>query len=437
MARRRATQAACDYRSLLGLLLGGIVAGFVLSVERAEISEPDRRVAAPSPAEVRPSTAQELSAWPSKAAEEQLAPAEPRPSQANEYGFYMHVHGHPAAVIHQVREIKKWFPGSPIYVMSDGNMDFSRLCAKEGCTFVLCPPANDRWHPWPFLRRLYDAAVALKTDFVILLEPDNTIHGPIKTRPQFDAGGLHVKDRSFAGADYVEPLARARVADFKWTKASQQAGLCGGSYYRTAAILDAFSDENVAKIDWNMLGEKFSKELGGGNSGVEWPWSAAPELQHVLGLDHWFKNDPFRLELGFGTDINSTGREDIRQICKHLGLNFRCVGDGTQKRIMALKLDCIRERKKAEDLALEAPRAVAGFYRGALNVLPEQEKFKVNALFVQFYGGERAWSLGEAYAPENLQAEAQERKRQREDSSSDSEDMEEMLGRYANVQKTS
>ena len=91
-----------------------------------------------------------------------------------------------------------------------------------------------------------------------------------------------------------------------------KAGLCGGSYYRTAAVLDAFSDErlgnrrgyirsqlldglhfasvtklvgqtreeaevgrmaprvgtsekvtrlrNVAKIDWNMLGEKFSKD---------------------------------------------------------------------------------------------------------------------------------------------------------------------------------
>lgn len=29
------------------------------------------------------------------------------------------------------------------------------------------------------------------------------IHGPIKQRPKFDAGGLLVKDRSFAGADYV------------------------------------------------------------------------------------------------------------------------------------------------------------------------------------------------------------------------------------------
>ena len=28
---------------------------------------------------------------------------------------------------------------------------------------MLCPPANDRWHPWPFLRRLYDATLVLNT----------------------------------------------------------------------------------------------------------------------------------------------------------------------------------------------------------------------------------------------------------------------------------
>lgn len=38
------------------------------------------------------------------------------------------------------------------------------------------------------------------------------------------------------------------------------AGLAGGSYFRSAAVLDAFSDENVAKIDWNMLGET-SKDI--------------------------------------------------------------------------------------------------------------------------------------------------------------------------------
>ena len=31
-----------------------------------------------------------------------------------------------------------------------------------------------------------------------------------------------------------------------------EAGLCGGSYYRREAILDALSDERVAEIDWRL-----------------------------------------------------------------------------------------------------------------------------------------------------------------------------------------
>lgn len=40
-----------------------------------------------------------------------------------------------------------------------GGHRFDALCSLEGCMFTICPPANDRWHPWPFMRRMYDAAV--------------------------------------------------------------------------------------------------------------------------------------------------------------------------------------------------------------------------------------------------------------------------------------
>ena len=31
---------------------------------------------------------------------------------------------------------------------------------------------------------------------------------------------------------------------------STEAGLCGGSYYKREAILDALSDERVSQLDW-------------------------------------------------------------------------------------------------------------------------------------------------------------------------------------------
>jgi len=205
------------------------------------------------------------------------------------YGFYIHAFDNPAAVIHQVRQLNKHFPDSPVYIMSDGGQRFDGLCKVERCTFKLCPPANDRWHPWPFFRRMYDAAVELKTEFVIMLEPDNTVHGPIKRKPKHDAGGLPVAGRRFKLRDYVEKQADKVRPGFKWTDRMMETGLCGGSYYRTDVILDAFSDEAVASMDWNYIGEMATKEMFSSDFAMPYvlairgytalPWEEAAQME--------------------------------------------------------------------------------------------------------------------------------------------------------------
>lgn len=108
-----------------------------------------------------------------------VSPHSDRPAK---YGFYLHVYKPAAAVLYQVKQIKKFFPGAPIYIMSDGGDRFDGLCQKEGCTFKLCPPANDRWHPWPFFNRFYHAAVALK--YVYRNNPAFVAHSaPIELTP--------------------------------------------------------------------------------------------------------------------------------------------------------------------------------------------------------------------------------------------------------------
>lgn len=239
-------------------------------------SPPSLLLTSPSPLPLPPATPLLSEVLPKPSEPQAAADIAPEGRRAK-YGFYLHVYADPAAVIYQVRQVKKHFVTSPIYVMSDGGLDFSPLCQKEGCTFQLCPPANDRWHPWPFFKRLHDAAVSLNVEFVIMLEPDNTIEGPIKRHPKADAGGLYVESRSFGMGTYVERMARARVPGFKWTKKSMSSGLCGGSYFRTDAILDAFSDENMMKLDWNYLGDKGSKEI----------YSSDFAMQYALAARGW------------------------------------------------------------------------------------------------------------------------------------------------------
>merc|ERR1740121_330987 len=100
---------------------------------------------------------------------------------------------------------------------------------------------------------MYDAAAALNTEYLILLEPDNSIHSGIKRPPTHDAGGIFSERRSFAEKKYIEELAQKVKPGFKWDKHSMEAGLAGGSYFKTDAVLDAFSDESVAALDWNRL----------------------------------------------------------------------------------------------------------------------------------------------------------------------------------------
>eukprot|EP00040_Diaphanoeca_grandis_P011508 m.59030 g.59030 ORF g.59030 m.59030 type:complete len:497 (-) comp22644_c0_seq2:43-1533(-) len=176
--------------------------------------------------------------------------------EAGTLGFYIHVYDQPAAVIHITQEIKRLYKDAPIYIMSDGGLGFNGLCAEIGnCTFKMCPAANDRWHPWPFLHRIRQAAIALNTEYFIMVEPDNQIHGVIKHPMLFDAGGYDDPYDGFSPylVNYVNDYVRDKFnrPEFNWSY--PKAGLAGGTYFRSAAVIDAFADEAVANINWTHV----------------------------------------------------------------------------------------------------------------------------------------------------------------------------------------
>ena len=97
-----------------------------------------------------------------------------------------------------------------------------------------------------------------------MLEPDNTVNRPIYIPPphHIDAGGLHDGNPHVPGhiVDHIERLGKAHKGnDFKWNYTGT--GLCGGAYFRTSAILDAFSDAAVADLDWAALVGLWNKNV--------------------------------------------------------------------------------------------------------------------------------------------------------------------------------
>lgn len=176
------------------------------------------------------------------------------------YGFYLHTYSQPKACIEQLRDLRKFHPEAPVYIMSDGGMNFSGICNKIGnCEFQWRPPANDRWNPKPFLARFKEAAKWLQTTFVVMLEPDVSINHQITYEPPVDAGGLRDANPGLGQAlfSYVEGIARKKGhKDFKvsWDRF----GLAGGSYVRADAAIASF-DADI--VDWKLLASKGDRRV--------------------------------------------------------------------------------------------------------------------------------------------------------------------------------
>merc|ERR550537_2071825 len=89
--------------------------------------------------------------------------------EETKYGFFLHVFHEPTAVVHQAQDVRKYYPEAPVYISSDGGLNYTRLCAKIGnCKFVWNPPANDRWNPKPFLTLFSTGLKWLGTEYVIM-----------------------------------------------------------------------------------------------------------------------------------------------------------------------------------------------------------------------------------------------------------------------------
>eukprot|EP00929_Paragymnodinium_shiwhaense_P062145 TRINITY_DN31022_c0_g1_i1.p1 TRINITY_DN31022_c0_g1~~TRINITY_DN31022_c0_g1_i1.p1 ORF type:complete len:659 (+),score=130.28 TRINITY_DN31022_c0_g1_i1:55-2031(+) len=170
------------------------------------------------------------------------------------YGFYLHVYREPAATLNQLRAINQFYPGAPVYIMSDGGFNYSQACslvAEGQCRSEWRPPAHDCWNPKPFLERFREGAEWLKTEYVIMLEPDVTLHKRSSIRPKYDAAGL-----ADVWNPQLRPALRQHLQELgrkvrpNYTLEWPHFGLAGGTILRSAAVLDAFWPD---RVDWKKM----------------------------------------------------------------------------------------------------------------------------------------------------------------------------------------
>eukprot|EP00439_Symbiodinium_sp_Y106_P059470 s1542_g8.t1 len=164
-------------------------------------------------------------------------------------GFYFPVHDQVEGVVEVIRSARQFYPESPIFVLQDGgSVDFGKLCKQERfrCIFERMPGENSRWNPHSWFARMRHAAELLNTRYIIYLEPDVKILRRHEGDFPHDAGGVYDNFNPAMSKEtkaYLEHLGRQRNPHFNVTW--EHFGLCGGSYYRTEAVLDAFRPEHV------------------------------------------------------------------------------------------------------------------------------------------------------------------------------------------------
>lgn len=247
------------------------------------------------------------------------------PHKRGKYGFYLHIFAEPAAILEQMKSVRKFFPTSPVYVMSDGGINATGACAIIGnCLFDWRPPANDRWNPKPFFRRFRDAARWLDTDYVIMLEPDVAVQGPIEHEPQDDAGGIADKNPPLhqSTIDYVEALGRRVSGNASFQMKWNRFGLAGGTYVRTDAALDAFDPDF---LDWGLLQKMemthrvFSSDVAmvfllTAKGYSHYPWADLSQKRYYKEMYDAGRSTPFRhygreeVKPGYGVRLDKEDR---------------------------------------------------------------------------------------------------------------------------------
>eukprot|EP00927_Polykrikos_kofoidii_P023351 TRINITY_DN2154_c0_g1_i2.p1 TRINITY_DN2154_c0_g1~~TRINITY_DN2154_c0_g1_i2.p1 ORF type:complete len:512 (+),score=71.20 TRINITY_DN2154_c0_g1_i2:74-1609(+) len=179
------------------------------------------------------------------------------------YGFYIHAFFEAAAVVHQLRDVRKFYPHAPVYIMSDGGANFSGICQEiSHCRFAWRSSAHDCWNPKPFLDRFHEGATWLQSrnaTWTIFLEPDVTLHRRAVLPVKADAGGL--RDMWNPGLPMqlrsrMQELGRRFSGNANFSIKWDRFGLAGGSIIRTRAAVISFKPDNINWPEMEKLGHE-------------------------------------------------------------------------------------------------------------------------------------------------------------------------------------
>jgi hypothetical protein len=166
------------------------------------------------------------------------------------FGFFLQAHKQPKATLEVVRSVKAHMPEAPLYLVSSAGYHYGPLASRFPnihYTYdprnVNLPQGNAKELP-AWFERIQAAAMWCNCTYLVLLEDDVLMRKALDAAPDHDLGGVtaHLWTRHWPGS---------LLEEFNGTNWSYEShGMCGGSYVRTSAFLDAYRN-----VDWERIGE--------------------------------------------------------------------------------------------------------------------------------------------------------------------------------------
>ena len=213
-------------------------------------------------------------------------------------GFFLQMAHEPKASLELVKSVRRHFPDAPIMVVSDAGWDCAQMCEALNCRFRrenISAGMHGKGGVLEWIARIREAAEWIDARWLVVLEDDVRVDGPITRWPSFDAGGVE-------DFRWTAPLKPALVKELTRRVGAPPSynhyGLCGGAVMRTAALRDtptlpaseitrlAAMDDRVGKWNDVTLATLF---LAAGHT-VE-PWEDLKQGSHPAHRTAFTHND--------------------------------------------------------------------------------------------------------------------------------------------------
>ncbi len=166
-------------------------------------------------------------------------------------GFFFSCYKEKEAVERAVANIRTFYTKSPMYLSSDGGLDFSYL-ENDNTKFVLSPDVLGYVnHPetkdkerlieccYEFLNRLHNAIEYCQKEYVCYYEPDVLIRELIKIHDNLHLNGSY--------ANEIHTNVKKLILKYNPNNTNSRFGSCGGSIVRSQTLKDIYLKVNEDK----------------------------------------------------------------------------------------------------------------------------------------------------------------------------------------------